>query len=110
MDLFRVQVKLEISEPWDAYRALSGKITRLVISSEGRSYYLFQDERQAEWFVIAARYENDRVEDVLLDKSIHVGIATVRDLGMLETDHFDMEQISYMGIGTITREVNVTES
>jgi hypothetical protein len=45
-----------------------------------------------------------RIEDVLLGKHVHVNAAAVRDAKILDTDHFDMTQVNYVWIGTISME------
>ena len=104
MDLPGTKVKLQVSEPWDAYRVLTGKLIRPITFSQGGDYYLLQSEEEGQWFVITARYVGHKIEDVLLGKRVDVGVAVVTDARILDTGHFDMTQVNYIWIGDISME------
>lgn len=93
-------IKLEVHEPWNAYQILRGQIVRSIKSAEGKVYYLFQGEGDS-WLLITARYIGDRIEDVNDGQRVHVDVAALIDSKVLESDCFESEQITYLGIGVI---------
>ena len=104
MDLFGTRVKLQVNEPWDAYRVLTGTLIRPITFSQGGDYYLLQSEEEPQWLVIKTRYKGDKIEDIFLGKRINVNIDVVRDTKILDTGHFDMTQVNYIWIGDISME------
>lgn len=66
------KVSVEISEPKDAYRVLTGTIIRSINSDE---YFVIQDKESNELYIVACRYEGDQLSDILKGKKVIVGIA-----------------------------------
>ncbi len=52
--------------------------------------------------MITTRYVGQKLEDIFLGKPITVNISVVRDAKILDTGHFDMTQVDYIWIGTIS--------
>jgi hypothetical protein len=104
MNLLGAKVKLQVNEPWDAYRVLTCKLVRPITFSQGGNYYLLECQEEPQWLVIAIRLKGDRIEDIFLGRGIDVGVASVKDVKVLDTGHFDMTQVDYIWIATISLE------
>ncbi len=102
MNLPGTKVKLQVNEPWDAYQVLTGTLVRPITFSQGGDYYLLESEEEPQWLVITTRYKGDKIEDIFLGRRIHVGVASVKDVKVLDTGHFDMTQADYIWIGAIS--------
>ncbi len=93
-------VSLEISEPWDAYRLLTGTIIRSFNSDE---YFVIQGIESNEFYVITCRYEGDQLSDILKGKTVIVTISTphpsldVLNLSEITEDTF--RWLNYSSIG-----------
>jgi hypothetical protein len=98
-----IVIELTISEPPDVYQVLKGKIVRPIkLLGEEELYYLFQDE-SSKWLLIKPRYIDEQIEEVYLGKRVHVVIAALIDQSAINSDFFQLDQVNYFGIGTITK-------
>ena len=104
MNLLGTKVRLQINEPWDAYRVLNCRLIRPITFSQGGDYYLLECQEEPQWLVITTRHKGDKIEDIFLGLGIDVGVASVKDIKTLDTGHFDMTQVDYIWIATISLE------
>lgn len=84
---------------------LAFSYVRLNVCEEEELYYLFRDEN-GKWLLIKPRYEDERLEDILLGKRIQVSVAAVIDQDVIHSDCFRLSQVDYFGIGAIAKAKN----
>lgn len=101
------KVSIEISEPWDAYKVLIGTIIR---SINGDDYFLIQDNKSKELYIVTNRYEGDKLSDIVKGEEVTVGIATLhQSLDMMNIPEINQDTyqwLNYVYIGVLKLKID----
>jgi hypothetical protein len=100
MNITGVRAELIISDPWEAYKILTGIITQHILV-EGKSFLILKDEISTLEYILSSRYLGQDVTSVVSGEVIHVAIAIDEKEDTSFVDHLDICGLKYIGIGSL---------
>lgn len=100
MEIIGAKVHLAIDEPWDEDLKINGRIIRSFIIDE-EFYYVIEDELSRSKFIIPARYQGKLVPDILVGKTVIVGVSVPKNQELSFEEPVTLADLSYRWIGTL---------
>jgi hypothetical protein len=93
-------VEIQISEPWDEYKVMKGKIIGYSKINDHGEYIFIREELKSSVLVLFPRYKDDNIEEIFSGKSINVNIAELKSLEFNAGETYSTEDFIFKGIGS----------